>query len=119
VSEDTSPPVALHSENELCRKCGGPLRRGTVEGESGGFEPASIAWMPAVPDTNRSPYPEYEELAPVPLWGWSKSPRFPALLCPNCKIVEIHYGSEAPATAPLRSESDPDDQGSASQSDRG
>ena len=38
--------MALPSERDVCRKCGGPLKTGFIEGE-GPWTQATILWEPA------------------------------------------------------------------------
>jgi hypothetical protein len=64
------------------------MEPGFVEGESNSFGPTSVVWQGQQTD--------YLELAPLPLWGWSKSPRLPGYRCATCHLVEIDYGTPPP-----------------------
>jgi hypothetical protein len=84
--------MALPSESQLCRKCGGKLMRGFVRGEAQGLQIATIEWVAeAEPDADRDSEYSDVDLAPLPLTIFGKEPNFPALLCPTCRIVEFHY----------------------------
>jgi hypothetical protein len=74
----------------MCRKCGGPLRGGYVEAD-GMMAPATIYWYPEAVNE----YAIGEELAPLPFWRFSSSPRFPALLCPKCSLIEFSFSLES------------------------
>ena len=78
------------SDPHLCSPCGAVMQRGFVSGEAA-FAPATISWEPERPPKTDSWSDDSTELAPLPFWRFSSSPRFPANLCTNCKIVEIHY----------------------------
>jgi hypothetical protein len=80
--------MALPSEADLCRKCGGLLKKGFIEGEAG-LSAATILWLPSTPADSIDPDYVGGELAPLGLNRFGTSPKFPARLCPNCKLVEF------------------------------
>ncbi len=82
--------MALPSERDVCRKCGGPLKTGFIEGE-GPWTQATILWEPATTADSLDPMYASQELAPLPLTRFSAGPRFPARLCPSCRLVEFEY----------------------------
>jgi len=82
--------MALPSEADLCRKCGGSLEKGFIAGE-GPWSQGTVRWYPAGPGDAVDPYAVGIELAPAPLTRFGKYPAFPARLCPKCKLVEFEY----------------------------
>jgi len=82
--------MALPSGSEHCRKCGGALKKGYIEGE-GPWTQATILWLPESPADALHPNFVGTELAPLPFTRFSNDPKFPARLCPTCKLVEFTY----------------------------
>jgi hypothetical protein len=83
--------MALPSEADICRKCGGRLKQGFISGE-GPWTQATILWLPATAEDALDPgYVGGNELAPLTFFRLSKDPKFPARLCPTCKLVEFEY----------------------------
>jgi hypothetical protein len=82
-----NPPV------EICRKCMGPMERGWVEGDTGAaLYAATIVWVPEKPGSLPGDFGGDTRLARIPLLRFSESPRFRALICPKCKVIEFGYG---------------------------
>ena len=77
--------MALPTENEVCRKCGGRMVSGDVRGFAGPRH-AAILFTPA-----DSPKGFSEGLRLTPVHFGPSSPRLPALLCPSCGIVEFRF----------------------------
>lgn len=59
------------------------MERGFVQGDSRST-PASISWV-AVSNE------EVIDLKPIPFWGFSNSPQFPAFRCAGCGLIEVDY----------------------------
>jgi hypothetical protein len=87
--------MALRSEKESCRKCGGPLEPGFIRGDAGFSVAASMCWEPVDPGSLPGDFPTATRLAPLPLIRWQQSPRFPALLCPACRLIEFQLTEAA------------------------
>ena len=60
------------------------MEEGAVEGDAS-LDPASICWIGSGSEGE-------EELAPIPFWRFSSSPRFHAFRCSACGILEVEYG---------------------------
>jgi hypothetical protein len=82
--------MALPSGGEVCRKCGGPLKNGFIVGE-GPWTQATVMWIPATPADALGADSVATELAPLPFSRFGKDPKFPARVCPRCKLVEFEY----------------------------
>jgi hypothetical protein len=81
------PSAPLPAGLPECRICGKEMREGHLEGEAGRtFDNATITWVDKATD-------QEEELAPVPLWIWSKTPQFLGYRCVACGIIELHLQS--------------------------
>lgn len=90
-TETNSPAVPPPSGSPDCRYCGRPMTKGFVHGEvDRQGVPATIAWFD--PETNTG-----GRLAPIGLFAWSESPRFPAFICGDCGVIEFR-----PAERPRR-----------------
>jgi Domain of unknown function (DUF6487) len=85
--------LALPSETETCRKCGGLLEKGIVAGDAGG-RPATVQWVPDKRTPGTGGLYDAVDLAPLPFWAFSRSPTFPAMRCPRCQLIEIAYGPD-------------------------
>ncbi|HYA57418.1 MAG TPA: PF20097 family protein [Thermoplasmata archaeon] len=83
----TDPEGPLPESPPTCRRCGKVMESGFVEGEGGISVPATILWV-------GSSDQEDEELAPLPFWRFSASPRFPAYRCEACGLLEVDYKRE-------------------------
>lgn len=59
------------------------MEPGYVQGDAYTY-PASILWA------SRSA--GEVELAPLPFWRWSTSPRLPGFRCGPCRLILIDYG---------------------------
>ncbi|MGA8537542.1 MAG: hypothetical protein WB789_09155 [Thermoplasmata archaeon] len=81
--------MALPTERELCRKCGGPLSPGYVDAGAP-LIPGTIFWHTGSAAAD-GPFSTGQPLAPIPFVGLNRWHRFPALHCPACKLVEISY----------------------------
>jgi len=94
--------MALPSEKDTCRRCGGPLEPGFVLGDAGNYNgiAATIRWEPMVPVLVPGETDEDTRLARLPFLRFQESPRFPALLCPACKVVEFQYTDRVRARFP-------------------
>ena len=85
--------MALPSEKDVCRRCGGQLEPGFIRGDAGNFNfiPSTIRWEAAGPGVLPLAFNDDTRLARLPYFRWQDSPRFPALLCPSCHIVEFWF----------------------------
>lgn len=81
----STPSVPLRSAPPNCPRCGRPMEPGYVQGDSAGFQPASILWA--------NQKTEEMELAPLPFWRWSESPRLPPSRCGACRLILVDYGA--------------------------
>lgn len=103
---------------QVCRKCDGPLEAGYVMGITGynnvGFAPTTIGWLGRPPQGRGINDQLYADpLAKGGWFWWSRSPRFPAVRCRRCHLVEFSYEtvlyhpegtpSAEPASPPLAS----------------
>jgi hypothetical protein len=88
--------MAVPPGKDSCRKCGGPMERGSIAGDAGYFNrfPATILWSPEQPGSLPGDLSGEIRLARLPVFR-SASPRFPALLCPSCHRVEFQFTETA------------------------
>lgn len=84
-----SPDEPLLPGTPNCRLCGKPMEQGFIQGEANNWAATSILWV-------RPSGTPGDELAPLPFWHWSISPRFPAFRCEACGLVEVDYKQPVP-----------------------
>jgi hypothetical protein len=102
TSFSTAVAMALPSGKDLCPKCGGLLEPGFVRGDAGNFSgiPSTIRWEPMVPVLVPGESDEDTRLARLPIFRFQESPRFPAVLCPACHVVEFQFTDRVRARFP-------------------
>ena len=85
--------MALPSAKNLCPRCGGRMEPGFVRGDAGNFNgvASTIRWEPHDPNAPSGGPDEDTRLARLPIFRFQASPRFPALLCPTCRLVEFEF----------------------------
>ncbi len=87
--------MALPSERESCRRCGGQMEEGVVVAGGGlGGTAKTILWYPAKPGVLPVSTDGSVPLSPLSARDLlvGRSPGFRALLCPSCRIVEFQFG---------------------------
>lgn len=69
------------------------MEPGFVRGDAGNFNgvASTIRWEPDNPDSLPGDFDEDTRLARLPILRFQASPRFPALLCPTCRLVEFEF----------------------------
>lgn len=68
------------------------MERGWVEGDTGAaLYVATILWIPEKPGSLQGDFQGDTRLARIPIFRFGETPRFRALLCPKCKLIEFRY----------------------------
>lgn len=94
--------MALPSAKNLCPKCGGRMESGYVRGDAGSFNgiASTIRWEPGESGSAAGAAEQEARLARLPIFRFQASPRFPALLCPTCRLVEFEFTEQVHQTFP-------------------